>query len=170
MLSDAGSSLFGYALALTRDRDQTAELVQDCVVRALSSRGGPHDERAFRAWLFTIARNLWVDRLRSSRRRRALHQEVDAGNRTVAGAASIDATVARLAVRDAFFHLSPDHRDVLALVDIGGFTYDETAMLLGVNRGTVMSRVSRARAAMAGLLADPRAMSFQGPGKGLRHG
>ncbi|MCT8331564.1 RNA polymerase sigma factor [Albidovulum sediminis] len=168
MLTTAGSRLFGYALALTRNRDQARDLVQDCVVRALSSAGGPENERSFRAWLFTIARNVWIDQLRSSRRQRALLGAIDEANN--AAAARIDATVARLAVREAFFHLSPDHRDVLALVDIGGFSYDETAIMLGINRGTVMSRVSRARAALEVQLSDVNVVAFPGQDKGVRHG
>lgn len=60
MLTAAAGGLFGYALALTRNRDSAADLVQDCVVRAISAKQAPQDERAFRAWLFTIARHLWL--------------------------------------------------------------------------------------------------------------
>lgn len=168
MLTAAGSSLFGYALALTRNRDQAADLVQDCLVRALSGTGAPVKERAFRAWLFIIARNCWVDQLRSLRRQRALYDAVEGANHGTP--TPLDATVTRLAVREAFFLLSSDHRDVLALVDIGGFSYDETAVMLGINRGTVMSRVSRAREALAGQLADPNVVAFPGQDKGVRHG
>lgn len=68
--------------------------------------------------------------------------------------------VNRLAVRQAFMQLGKDHRDVLALVDIGGFSYDETAMMLSIPRGTVMSRVSRARAALMRGLSDDKVVPF----------
>ena len=70
-------------------------------------------------------------------------------------AAPIEAEAAlinAITVRMAFERLSDDHRDVLSLVDLGGFTYKETADMLGVSIGTVMSRVSRARAQMLCLL------------------
>ena len=71
-----------------------------------------------------------------------------------------DAVFYRLAVRQAFMQLRKDHRDVLALVDIGGFTYEETGMLLSIPKGTVMSRVARARAALACTLSDTPVIAF----------
>ena len=168
MLTAAAGGLFGYALALTRNRDSAADLVQDCVVRAISAKQAPQDERAFRAWLFTIARHLWFDRLRSWRRRRAMQEAADLDQRT--SGALYDITVTHLTVREAFFLLSENHRDVLALVDIGGLTYDETAELLRIKRGTVMSRVSRARAALAEKLSGPHVVELPRKGKGMRRG
>lgn len=46
------------------------------------------------------------------------------------------------------------HRDILALIDICGLSYDEAALVLAVPRGTVMSRVCRARRALAQMLGD----------------
>lgn len=168
MLTTASGGVFGYALALTRNRDTAADLVQDCVVRAMSARRAPHDERAFRAWLLTILRHLWLDQLRSWRRRRDMQETTHPDQQATDALA--DPTVTRLAVREALFLLSADHRDVLALVDIGGFTYDETAALLQINRGTVMSRVSRARAALAGKLTDPQVVELSDTDKGIRRG
>ena len=85
-------------------------------------------------------------------------------------AQAVHSTVTHLAVREAFFLLSENHRDVLALVDIGGLTYDETAELLRIKRGTVMSRVSRARAALAEKLSGPHVVELPRKGKGMRRG
>jgi RNA polymerase sigma-70 factor (ECF subfamily) len=144
--------LFGYAMAMTRDRDRAQDLLHDCVARAMSARDCPRDEAAFRAWLFTIMRNTWIDQLRASRRHElATERLADAiGSEPVA---LEHVVVNAFAVRQAFARLSHEHRDVLALIDISGFSYQEAADILAVPRGTVMSRVSRARQALAGLLA-----------------
>lgn len=147
-------SLFGYAYALTRDADLAADLLQDCVVRAMSTRCPPRDARAVRSWLFTILRNLWIDELRAERRRDRAHKEIAVEEDCSAATFPKINVVNRLAVRQAFGQLGKDHRDVLALVDVGGFSYQEAAEILGVPRGTVMSRVSRARLALARILAD----------------
>jgi RNA polymerase sigma-70 factor (ECF subfamily) len=68
----------------------------------------------------------------------------------------------RLGVIDlqrALERLSPEHREVLLLVAVEQFSYDETAMALGLPVGTVMSRLSRARQRLRAELADaaPRA-------------
>jgi RNA polymerase sigma-70 factor (ECF subfamily) len=145
--------LFGFAVAMTGDRDRARDLLHDCVARAAAARERPADEPAFRAWLFTIMRNLWIDQLRAEERRsRAAETLSDAMALMPVSLESM--VVETFAVRQAFELLSHDHREVLALVDISGFSYQEAADLLSVPRGTVMSRISRARQALAGLLAD----------------
>lgn len=61
--------------------------------------------------------------------------------------------VNQLAVRQAFDELRAPHREILALIDIAGFGYAELADILGVPKGTVMSRVSRARQELCRRLA-----------------
>ncbi len=145
--------LYGFAVAITGDRDRARDLLHDCVVRAATARDKPVDEPAFRAWLFAIMRNLWIDQLRAEERRSRVAQTLSDAMALVP--VSLENVAAEsFAVRQAFGLLSHDHREVLALVDISGFSYQEAAALLGVPRGTVMSRISRARQALAGLLAD----------------
>ncbi len=60
--------LFGFALAISGDREAASDLVHDCIVRAMTARNVPADEAAYRAWLFTIVRNLWRDHVRASSR------------------------------------------------------------------------------------------------------
>ncbi len=62
--------------------------------------------------------------------------------------------VNRMSVRQAFASLRSEHRDILALIDIAGFRYGDVAEILSIPKGTVMSRVSRARRAMANLLQE----------------
>jgi RNA polymerase sigma-70 factor (ECF subfamily) len=153
--------LYGFAVAMTGDRDRARDLLHDCVVRAAAARDRPVDEPAFRAWLFAIMRNLWIDQLRAEERRSRMTQTLSDAMALMP--VSLESVVTEsFAVRQAFELLSHDHREVLALVDISGFSYQEAADLLGVPRGTVMSRISRARQALAGLLADdaPRVVSL----------
>lgn len=122
-------------------------------MRALSARSVPDQEPALRAWLFVIMRNLWIDRTRS--RQRKSTGEDDIANDQAVNPEPLDiALVTGLSVRQAFGRLSVEHREILALVDISGFSYAEAASMLTVPRGTVMSRVSRARQALATLLVE----------------
>ncbi|MCC5969313.1 MAG: RNA polymerase sigma factor [Pararhodobacter sp.] len=148
-------NLFGYACALTTDTARAEDLYQDALVRAMAARSVPAEQISFRVWMFRLLRNLWIDSLRARKRRIALMDEqagVDCDDRFTTGGE--ERVVNQMAVRQAFMQLSKDHRDVLALVDIGGFSYDEAATLLDVPRGTIMSRVSRARSALACQLAE----------------
>ena len=145
--------LFGYAHALCRDTATAEDLYQDAMLRALSARSVPTDPTAFRVWMFRLMRNLWIDRLRRSDPAFSLSDLPETAAPASGGEQSV---VNRLAVQQAFMALDKIHRDVLALVDIGGFSYDEAAELLDIPKGTVMSRVSRARAALCRLLAEDR--------------
>lgn len=150
-LIDHQGSLLAYATALCGDRQLAADLVQDCAVRVLRTTRAPGNESTYKAWLFTILRNLWLDHLRTRKLRREVPVE-EAEHQPALPVAIESVLVNALAVRQAFALLSADHRDVLTLVDIGGFSYEETARLLQISKGTVMSRVSRARTALAALL------------------
>lgn len=154
-LQRISSRLFAYGMALTRDRDRASDLFQDAVLRAISARAIPDGDRQFQAWLFVILRNLWIDQARERQREADLRDGLAGSGDGGAGVPSLDgAIVNQMAVRQAFGALSMDHRDILALVDIAGFRYDEAAEILSIPRGTVMSRVSRARQALARLLQD----------------
>lgn len=145
--------LYRVALSLTRQSADAEDLVQDTLVRALGAVGrfdGAHP----RAWLLTILRNAHANRNR--RRRPVLLREgecaAEAMDRRQPGApASEDVVISKefeAVVADALAALPDKHRAVIALVDIDGLTYQEAADALGVPRGTVMSRLHRARAAI----------------------
>jgi len=146
--------LYGYAFSLTGDREQARELVQDCALRALKASRSPADESAYRAWLFRILRNAFLDGLRRRRRSleaRALDEDLAAVTETRAGNANL---IDRLTVRRGLAALTPAHREIIALIDLAGFSYAEAASLLGLAPGTVMSRLSRARAALLNAIED----------------
>ncbi len=151
--------LFAYAVALERDRDRAQDLFQECIARALGANRVPDGEPAFRAWLFVILRNIWIDQSRSSGRTAEL-EEIYAADLVSEPVSLETVLVEALAVRQAYARLSVEHREILSLVDVSGFTYEEAAALISVPRGTVMSRVSRARRALAALLEQGNVIDF----------
>jgi RNA polymerase sigma-70 factor, ECF subfamily len=154
-------NLFAYSSALCTHPAAAEDLYQDALLRAMTARAVPLDATAFRVWMFRLLRNLWIDGVRTCAREKQHAQAEQASaseGRWVTGGE--DAAVNRIAVRQAFMQLGKDHRDVLALVDIGGFSYEETGMLLAIPKGTVMSRVARARAALACALSDDQVIAF----------
>lgn len=147
--------LYGYAFSLSGDVHDAHDLVQETAVKVLKSARVPDDEPAYRAWLFKILRNTWLDVVRRRSRRLAI---VESG----AGYESIgtpvwthdDSLISSLTVKLCLTKLSPAHREVLGLVDVSGFSYGEAALILDVPVGTVTSRVARARNAMLSHLAS----------------
>ncbi|MEU1598501.1 sigma-70 family RNA polymerase sigma factor [Streptomyces sp. NPDC005708] len=137
------------ALRLTAQPADAEDLVQDTLLRAYKAIGH-FDGRYPRAWLLAILRNVEFNR-----RRRRTFRLVYAFNddlERLAGAQVADSPEELVvgedldeAVGAALAALTREHRQVMRLVDICGLSYAETAELLEVPRGTVMSRLHRAR-------------------------
>lgn len=133
-----------YARALTGDRARADDLVQDTLERAIVNfqlwRAGSN----LRAWMFTIMHNLFVNQLRAQPAGSS-DEWNDEANRVAVRPTQSD----QLEVRDlqaALLRLPQEQREVLLLVGLEQLSYSETAGILGVPAGTVMSRLSRARA------------------------
>lgn len=136
-----------YARALARNRDLADDLVQETLLRALDAevrwRGGN-----LRVWLFTILTNVNRNRLRALVRR-APHDGVEA----LDNAQPTPATNGEgRDIERALESISTEQREVLLLVGLEGLSYADCAKALAVPIGTVMSRLSRARAAFKNAL------------------
>lgn len=140
--------LYGYAFSLAHDADRAEELVHETVVKALNAKSVPHDEPAYRAWLFRILRNAHIDEERRPMKRQDQIAIADMESEPGWQYGSETEEVNALAVRIAFARLSLSHREIMGAIDVAGLTYAEAAELLDVPVGTVMSRISRARSAL----------------------
>jgi len=144
--------LYGYAVSLCNDRERARDLLQTAAVKAITAKNVPVDEPAFRAWLFTILRNAFHDEMRRERSYLvSLEEKSDADdeewNRLDAlNVLSMEQMMINtISVRTALERIGVRYREVLALVDMAGFSYQEAADMVGVPIGTIMSRLSRAR-------------------------
>lgn len=156
---DALPRLRRFAWSLTGNRDDADDLVQSTVERALA-RGVPEKMETL-PWMFKVCRNLWIDEVRAHnvRRRAAQRQELHANAETPS---SETVAIGELSLREAdraMATLSEEHRLVVSLVAVEGLSYREAAEVLETPIGTVMSRLARARAALAAALADGTAES-----------
>jgi RNA polymerase sigma-70 factor (ECF subfamily) len=134
-----------YAIALLRDLSMADDLVQDCVERALKNRASLADTNHISGWLSSILHNLYMDSLRQQRRRGA-HIELDDSLGLVElSVPAADRGTAKDLV-EAMTDMSFEHRQVLLLVGLEGYSYRDVAAQLDIPIGTVMSRLARARA------------------------
>lgn len=130
-----------YARVLTGDRYAADDLVQDTLERAWTRHRQWRPGSDLRAWLFAIMHNRRIDLARSERFGAAAGEEpVPAA--PLPGPTAVDG----LDLQRAFARLSTEHRVVLMLVGVEQLSYGEAAEALGLPIGTVMSRLSRARA------------------------
>jgi len=141
------ASMRRYARALTRERADADDLVQEALMRAVARADTFKTGTNLRAWLFTILHNVHVNRVRG---RSARGDEVpfeDVEERLVVSPRQEESVELREIMR-VVRSLPDEQRAVLLLVAVEGLKYDEVAKVLGVPIGTVMSRLSRAREAV----------------------
>jgi len=148
---------FNLAYWIVRSREEAEDVVQDAYVRAFRAFSGLRGETA-KPWLLAIVRNVAY---------RALHNRKRAGNviffhedlkhrdrEAVSEAAAAEPSAESLLVAaderqqllSALARLSVDYREVIVLRELEGLTYNEIAEAIEAPVGTVMSRLSRARA------------------------
>ncbi len=148
-----------YARSLSRSGAEAEDLLHDCLEQGLAKQATWRGEN-LAGWLMTVMTNLY--------RNRGRHEPgpgrvgVDAAERTAAAEDPAD-PLERRRLAAAIDMLSPDNRAVLMLVVVEGYTYAEVAATLGIPIGTVMSRLSRSRTALAETLRSHNIVAFSRP-------
>lgn len=139
-----------YAQALVGDAVRADDLVQDTLERACqkwalwrppAAASSDDARKALLSWLLTIMHNLYANQWQQAAQHRTV--ELD-DSHDLSHDPTMQMTV-RLDLERALGRLSPSSREVLLLVAMEQFSYAETAKMLGIPVGTVMSRLSRAR-------------------------
>lgn len=131
---------------LTRDPTSADDLVQSSLERALSRWGSRRDETALRPWVFAIAYRQFLDGKRRTRRYASMLELFR--NDPEQEQPSTEREVVAQSVVQALERLPDEQRHLLLWISVEGLSYREVADLLEVPIGTVMSRLSRARAAL----------------------
>lgn len=139
------------AWALTRNDTDADDLAQETFVRAWGAIGRFEVGQPMYPWLSRIVTNLAFSLFRSRKRRpeTPLEPLVEAGQQWGVHDDPADHTARSehdAKLREAFAELSPEHQTILALRVVDDQSYEHIAQTLGIPVGTVMSRLSRARA------------------------
>jgi RNA polymerase sigma-70 factor (ECF subfamily) len=159
-------ALYNTALRLTRNMLDAEDLVQDVYLRAFRFFDKFQEGTNFKAWIFKILTNTFINRYRQ-KVRKPRHVEFEKIEFAYADdhkasdekyETHFDENLYRELfeddIRDALDKLSYDFRAVILLCDIEGFSYKEIAEIIGTPIGTVMSRLSRARQQLQKQLAE----------------
>jgi RNA polymerase sigma factor (sigma-70 family) len=130
--------VYGLLCRLVGQSAEASDLMQETWLRAVRHLGLFRGQSAFRTWLTGIALNCY----REWRRKHARDLPLPPGDaRAAPGSAADDIAAIGLALAA----LSPEHREVIVLHDVEGYTHDEIAAVLEIEAGTSKSRLSRAR-------------------------
>jgi RNA polymerase sigma-70 factor (ECF subfamily) len=147
-----------YARVLTGDATRADDLVQETLARGWEKRRLWAAGSDLRAWLFTIMHNVFVNQRATSMRDAqnvSLDDDGDSGAWQVPVHAPQQAHVELIEVMRELSRLPAEQREVLVLAAVEEMRYEEIAEVLAIPIGTVMSRLSRARAKLRRTLAEP---------------
>lgn len=160
------NKVYGLCLHLSGNNHDAQDLAQETFIKAYKSLSGFRNEADFGTWLHRIAVNTWLNK----RRRTNAYQTVSLDEPYQSGDSSeitreIAATDAdplqslelkefRTMVQKAVYSLTEEHRAVIVLRDIEGYSYEEISKILNCSLGTIKSRVNRAREVMRRKLTE----------------
>lgn len=145
-----------FALAITGDATEADDLVQETCVKALSNLNQFQAGTRLDSWLFRIAKNAWLDKVKKVSARTD-HVDIDTAE-DLHDPAALQVVEHRAALRDtsrAIASMPEELSDLLILICIDGRTYEETANMMELPIGTVMSRLARARRMLHQAVSSP---------------
>lgn len=152
-LAAALPRVYRAALGWMGEEQEAREVAQEALLHALRSRAQYDPTRPFYPWLYRIVRNVAWD----TRARRCPAPGLDSDRVPDERASALDALDAQAsakALRRALDRVSEEHREILALRHFQDLSYSEMALILDIPLGTVMSRLFRARQALAHALEE----------------
>lgn len=135
-----GERIFRYSLRMLNNRADAEDVTSETFLRVLKRSRELRADGAFRTWIFRIARNLCIDRLRQ-------HQLIELPMDATIGSGE-DREALRIAVRTALKELPIEYREPLILCDLEEVPAKEAADILGISVPALKSRLYRGRRAL----------------------
>ena len=169
-------NVYNIALRMTGNSEDAADMTQEAFIKAYNSLQSFRGDSKFSVWLYRIVSNVCLDFLRSRNRRPTVSLSVedddgedaqlDVADESQSPELLLDRKLTRESVRRGLDSLPPDYRQILLLREIQGLSYDEISQALGLEVGTVKSRIFRARKRLCTFLIDDGNISdFSSSGK-----
>jgi RNA polymerase sigma-70 factor (ECF subfamily) len=176
LVTEYEKAVYAIAQRMTGNPEDAADMTQETFIKAYNSLGSFRGDSKFSVWLYRIANNVCLDFLRSRSRKPtvSLSVEDDEGEETQLDVADesqspellLERGLTRDAVRRGLDTLPPDYKQILLLREIQGLSYEEIASALGIDLGTVKSRIFRARKKLCTfLIEDGNIPDFTSSGK-----
>ncbi|HHW49075.1 MAG TPA: sigma-70 family RNA polymerase sigma factor [Clostridiaceae bacterium] len=159
--------VFNIALRMIGNYEDANDIAQEVFIRVYRSLGGFKEQSAFSTWIYRITTNVCLDELRKRKNKNVvsidedvksddgeIKRQIEANEPTPEAVA--EKNYIKQVVNDAINQLSEEHRTVIVLRDIQGFSYEEIAKITKCPEGTVKSRINRARHALKDILSTKK--------------
>ena len=155
-------NVYNIALRMTGNSEDASDMTQEAFIKAYNSLQSFRGDSKFSVWLYRIATNVCLDFLRSRSRKPTVSLSVednegeevqlDVADESQSPELLLDRQMTRESVRRGLETLTPEYRQILLLREIQGLSYDEISQALGLEVGTVKSRIFRARKKLCAFL------------------
>lgn len=155
-------SVYNIALRMTGNSEDASDMTQEAFIKAYNSLQSFRGDSKFSVWIYRIATNVCLDFLRSRSRKPTVslsvedkdgdEVELDVADESQSPEQLLDRQMTRESVRRGLETLTPEYRQILLLREIQGLSYDEISQCLGLEVGTVKSRIFRARKKLCAFL------------------
>jgi RNA polymerase sigma-70 factor (ECF subfamily) len=146
--------LYYHAIGIVKDHEEAYDVVQEVFIRAIREPRFFDVDFREKAWLFRVTSNLCFNLVRDKRRRGAI-LDADQLDQVFNGQR-------RGELLAAIHQMTEDHQEILLLRYYSDLSYAEIADALDIKLGTVMSRLSRARARLLELVGDGATVAVEG--------
>ena len=155
LVTKYSASLKPFALSFTKDADDAQDLIQETVLRSLSSQGSYAEGTNVKAWMYTIMKNIFINSYRRNKKRNAVLDSL--GNSQNSGISSVafndgESDIEMAEIKCEIDKLNSDY-SVPFMMHFKGFKYNEIAEHLDMPVGTVKSRIHFARQVLKGALS-----------------
>lgn len=155
-------SVYNITLRMTGNSEDASDMTQEAFIKAYNSLQSFRGDSKFSVWIYRIATNVCLDFLRSRSRKPTVslsvedkdgdEVELDVADESQSPEQLLDRQMTRESVRRGLETLTPEYRQILLLREIQGLSYDEISQCLGLEVGTVKSRIFRARKKLCAFL------------------
>lgn len=154
--------VYNVALKLTGNPDDAEDVAQEAFIKAYRNLGAFRGDCRFSGWLYRLCYNAAMDHLRKTRDSNVQSltaedgsdAELDVADPAPTPEESAERSELRKAVRDAVAALPDDKREVIVMREFSHMSYADIADALGIEEGTVKSRLNRAKLALAEILRE----------------
>lgn len=153
------NKIIGYSARMLGDQDEAEDVAQEVFIKAYRSLESFRGDSLFSTWIYRIATNLCIDRIRAKKRRpqqaysldEPMDKDEDKGGREIADFSAeptreVEREELRRRVREVMSEMPEKMRTILIMCDMQGMAYEEIAKVLNCPIGTVKSRLFHARA------------------------
>ena len=151
-------NVYNLALRTLQNPEDAQDITQEVFLKVYSELGSFRGDSRLSVWLYRVTYNMCIDLLRKQKRRPTVsltyeteggEEEMEFPDTRYTPESELERKELQIAVQDALAQLSEEHRRILLMREFADFSYTEIAQQLGIQEGTVKSRIARARERVA---------------------